>query len=55
IDLNILKKRNIINQNIKRAKIILSGKIYNSVIVKGILVTKGARSAIEKCGGKIEG
>lgn len=55
IDLEILKKENIIQKNIKYAKIILSGKTNNALIIRGILVTKGARSEIENSGGKIEG
>ncbi|CUR53569.1 50S ribosomal protein L15 [Serratia symbiotica] len=54
IDLNVLKFSNIINTNIKYVKIILSGKITNSVIIRGLHVTKGARSAIEAVNGKIE-
>ncbi|MCU4136741.1 50S ribosomal protein L15 [Buchnera aphidicola (Sitobion avenae)] len=55
IDLNILKKENIIKKNIKYAKIILSGKLKVSLIIRGLRVTKGARSEIEHSGGKVEG
>ncbi|AHG59897.1 50S ribosomal protein L15 [Buchnera aphidicola] len=55
IDLNILKKENIIKKNIKKAKIILTGKLTVSLIIRGLLVTKGARLEIEKVGGRIEG
>jgi large subunit ribosomal protein L15 len=37
-----------------RARIILSGEIARAVVIKGIVVTKGARAAIEAAGGKIE-
>ena len=55
IDLEILKKENIIKKNVKYAKIILTGKLKFPLIIRGLLVTKGARSEIENSGGKIEG
>jgi len=54
IDLAALKSANVINRNIERARVILSGKIDKAVTLKGIAVTKGARAAIEAAGGKIE-
>ncbi|QCO71045.1 50S ribosomal protein L15 [Buchnera aphidicola] len=55
IDLKILKKENIVKKNIKHAKIIFTGKLNVPLIIRGLLVTKGARSEIENSGGKIEG
>lgn len=49
-----LRAANIIKNSITRAKVILSGKLDRPVNLYGIAVTKGARSAIEKIGGKIE-
>ena len=54
IDLEALKQADIINVNIKRAKIFLSGEITKAVTVKGLAVTKGAKAAIEAAGGKVE-
>ncbi len=54
IDLQALKDANVINNFIERAKVIASGSIDKAVTLKGIAVTKGARSAIEAAGGKIE-
>lgn len=54
VDLEALRKANIINSSIQRAKIMLSGKIEVPVTVRGIGVTKGARAAIEAAGGKVE-
>ena len=54
VDLLSLKKANLINQNIKRAKVFLSGKIDRAVTIQGLGVTKGARAAIEAAGGKVE-
>jgi len=54
IDLEALRAANVIGHNVKTAKIFLSGEIKKSVTVKGLLVSKGARAAIETAGGKIE-
>jgi large subunit ribosomal protein L15 len=54
IDIEALRKANVINCNIKRVKIIASGKIDKPVVIKGIAVTAGAKAAIEAAGGKIE-
>ena len=54
IDIQALKSARLINKNIQRAKIILSGKIEKPLKTKGLMITKGARNAIEKAGGKVE-
>lgn len=54
IDLSALKIAGVVGINVLSAKVILSGKINKAVHMRGILVTKGARSAIEAAGGKIE-
>jgi len=54
IDLLALKNANVISKSIKRAKVMLSGKIEKAVTLKGIRVTKGARDAIAAAGGKVE-
>lgn len=54
IDIAALEKADIINRNIKRVKVMLSGEVTKAVTVKGLRVTKGARAAIEAAGGKIE-
>ena len=54
IDLQALKDANIINQSMRRAKIMLSGEITKAVTVKGIGATKGARAAIEAAGGTVD-
>lgn len=53
-DLAALKAANIVSQNIKRARVILSGEINRAVTVRGLAVTKGAKAAIEAAGGKVE-
>ena len=54
VSLETLKAANVINENIKRAKIFLSGELKKAVTVKGLRVTEGARQAIEVAGGKVE-
>jgi large subunit ribosomal protein L15 len=54
IDLAALKAADIIKQEIKVAKVILSGEINKAVTIKGLKVTKGAQAAIEAAGGKVE-
>lgn len=54
VDLDALKKADIIGDKIKRARVILSGDINKAITVKGLKVTKGAKAAIEAAGGKIE-
>ncbi len=54
VDLEALKKADVISHNIQRARVILSGEIKSAVTVKGLKVTKGAKAAIEAAGGKVE-
>lgn len=65
VTLEALKKARIIKPQVKQAKIIMSGEIKNSVVVKvmqdansrdaiGIKITAKAKEAIEAAGGKVE-
>ena len=54
IDLDLLKAQNIVPIFTKKAKVIDSGKLDRAVNLKGILVTRGARSVIEAQGGTVE-
>ncbi len=54
IDLEALKAADIIGHSIKQVKIFSSGTLKNAVTIRGLRVTKGARSIIESAGGKIE-
>jgi large subunit ribosomal protein L15 len=54
VDLDALKKADLVKDNVTRARVFLSGEIGKAVTVKGLGVTKGAREAIEKAGGKVE-
>lgn len=55
VDLETLKKANVLKRSVKRARVVLSGSIDRAVTVTGLKVTKGARAAIEAAGGKVEG
>ena len=54
IDMDVLKKENLVPAFVTKVKVILSGELDKAVKLKGIAVTKGARAAIEKAGGTIE-
>ena len=54
VTLQALKDANIIRDDVKRVKVMLSGEVARAVTLKGIAATKGARAAIEAAGGKIE-
>ena len=54
VDLAALKQANVIKDDTRFAKIVLSGELDKAVTIRGIKVTKGARSAIENAGGKVE-
>ena len=54
IDVQALIDADLLKGTMKRAKVILSGKIERAVNLKGIKATKGARAAIEAAGGSIE-
>jgi large subunit ribosomal protein L15 len=54
IDLAALKAAGAVPATAKRAKIIASGELNKAVSIRGIGVSKGARSAIESVGGTIE-
>jgi large subunit ribosomal protein L15 len=54
VDLAALKKAGLAHTGALRAKVILAGTIERKVALKGLIVSKGARVAIEKAGGSIE-
>ena len=54
ITLQVLIGANVVPPQTKQAKVIASGALDKAVTLKGVLVTKGARQAIEAAGGRIE-
>jgi len=53
IDILALKQAGVVNAGAMTAKVILCGKITRAINLQGVLVTKGARAAIEAAGGSI--
>lgn len=53
ITLAVLQKHNLVTKNIKRVKVVLSGKITRAVTLTGIKATKGAKAAIEAAQGTV--
>ena len=53
IDLLALKQAGIIPPAALNAKVILAGEIKRAVTLQGLLLTKGARAAIEAAGGSL--
>ena len=44
----------VLPRRIKRARVFLSGKVERALSVKGLVVTAGAKAAIEAAGGSVE-
>lgn len=53
IDLLVLKQAKLVSATALSAKVILAGEVSGKPTVQGLLLTKGARAAIEAAGGKI--
>jgi len=53
IDLLALKQAGLVSARALAAKVILSGAISRAVKLQGLLLTKGARAAVEAAGGSI--
>lgn len=54
IDIEALKSARLINKNIQRVKVFVSGKLEKAVTVSGLMLSRGAKHAIEAAGGTIE-
>lgn len=54
VSVESLRSAGLINNNITRAKVFLSGELNKAVTVKGLRITKGALAAVEAAGGKVE-
>jgi len=53
IDMLALKEAKLVSGSVKAVKVYLSGELTKKVQVHGLLLTKGARAAIEAAGGKV--
>lgn len=54
VDLAALIQAGVVNRSTRTAKIIASGELGRALTIRGLGVTKGARSAIEAAGGSVE-
>jgi len=54
INIKVLKQAGVVPKTILAAKVILSGNVNRAIKLQGILVTKGAKAAIENLGGSVE-
>ena len=54
INLDLLKKLNIVNKNSKKLKILGSGEIKNKVIIEANFFSKSAKDKLEKTGGTVQ-
>jgi large subunit ribosomal protein L15 len=54
IDFAALRAAKLVPANAKQAKIVKKGEISRKVVLKGLLVTAGAKAAIEAAGGSVE-
>jgi len=53
IDILVLKQTGLVPQMTKSVKVILAGNINRAISISGLLVTKGAKLAIEVAGGNV--
>jgi large subunit ribosomal protein L15 len=53
IDMLALKEAKLVSGSVKAVKVYLSGELTKKVQVQGLILTKGARAAIEAAGGKV--
>lgn len=53
IDILVLKQAGVVSQLAKVVRVILSGAITKKVSLTGLIVTKGAKAAIEAAGGSV--
>jgi large subunit ribosomal protein L15 len=49
----VLKQANVIPGSARSVKVYLSGEVTRAITVQGMVLSKGARAAIEAAGGKI--
>ncbi len=54
IDLEALRSAGLVSKTTERIRVFLSGEILKSITTKGLVLTAGARRAVEEAGGKVE-
>ena len=55
VSLETLQAAGLVARNVRAAKVIASGEVSRGFTLQGVAATAGARAAIEKAGGKVEG
>lgn len=53
VDMLVLKQANVIPASARLVKVYLAGDVTRAISVQGLLLSKGARAAIEAAGGKV--
>jgi len=53
VDLLALKQANVVPASARSVKVYLSGEVTRAITVQGLVLSKGARAAIEAAGGKV--
>jgi large subunit ribosomal protein L15 len=53
VDLEALRAAGLVNSNVRRAKVFLSGELDKAVKIKGLGITAGAKVALEAAGGQV--
>lgn len=56
VDMDALRQAGLVGSGVQRARVFLSGELApaRALVVRGLVVTKGARAAIEAAGGRVE-
>ncbi len=54
IDFAVLREAGLVPTSARQAKVVKKGELTRKVALKGVLVTAGARAAIEAAGGSVE-
>lgn len=54
IDIFVLKQAGLVPERVVNVKVISGGAVEKSITLKGLAITKGARSIIQLAGGKVE-
>ncbi len=54
VDFAALRAAKLVPSTAKKAKIVKKGDVSKKLVLKGLLITAGARAAIEAAGGKVE-
>lgn len=54
IDPDVLRSKKLVHSRARRIKVILKGDVSKPLVVRGLVLTKGSRAAIEAAGGRVE-